>query len=219
METIPRKLFSPNTISAFHRELRRTLSLNDVQVKVLLGSLMGDGCLIENSSKSNYRYQTEHCDKQKDYVYWKCGIFRDFVLTPPKFHERTKSWKFRTMSHTQFRYYHDMFYLYDRKILPKDLSFLKDPLTAAVWFMDDGGRSASGCLLNTQNFTDDENIKLREFFRKEFGISVTLQRNYRGYRLYVPSRYLLRWKEFLGSNLREEFLYKLDGRIRRDLVN
>lgn len=209
METIPRELLSPNTNSAFHQELRRTLSPSNIQVKVLLGSLMGDGCLIENSSKSNYRYQTEHCNKQKDYVYWKYEIFKNFVLTPPRSHERTKSWKFRTVSHTQFQHYHNMFYRDGKKILPNDLSFLKDPLTAAVWFMDDGGRSKSGCLINTQNFTDDEALRMLEFFRKELKISANLQRNYWGYRLYIPSNYRLGWKKFLGDNLRGEFLYKL----------
>lgn len=209
METIPRELPSPNTNSAFHRELRRILSLDDIQVKVLLGSLMGDGCLVENSSKSNYRYQTEHCDKQRDYVHWKYKIFKNFVLTPPKFHEKTKSWKFRTISHAQLKYYHALFYLNGKKILPNDISFLKDPLTAAVWFMDDGGKSAGGSLLNTQNFTDDENLRLLDFFRKEFKIPVTLQRNYWGYRLYIPASHRLQWREFLSINLRKEFLYKI----------
>ena len=209
MKTIPRELLSPNTNSSFHRELRKTLSLNELQVKVLLGSLMGDGCLIENSSQSNYRFQTEHCDKQKNYVFWKYEIFKDFVLTPPRFHERTKSWKFRTISHHQFAHYHNLFYVDRKKILPKSLSFLRDPLTTAVWFMDDGGKSGSGCLLNTQNFTDDEALRLLAFFRKELKIPVTLQRNHWGYRLYIPSSHRLQWKEFLSDNLREEFLYKI----------
>lgn len=209
MKTIPRELFSPNTNSSFHRELRKTLSLSELQVRVLLGSLMGDGCLIENSSQSNYRFQTEHCDKQKSYVQWKYEIFKNFVLTPPQWHQKSKSWKFRTISHSQFMYYHTMFYADRKKILPQDLSFLKDPLISAVWFMDDGGRSDNGCLLNIQNFTDDEALRLLAFFRKELKIHVTLQRNYWGYRLYIPSSYLFLWKEFLNDNLRKEFLYKI----------
>ena len=219
MKTIPRELQNLNTNSAFLREFKAALSLSEIQRKVLLGSMMGDGCLIENSSKSNYRFQTEHCDKQKSYVYWKYDIFKNFVLTPPGFHQKTKSWRFRTISHSQFAHYHKMFYSEGKKILPKDLSFLKDPLTAAVWFMDDGGRSAGGCLLNTQNFTDDEALRLLAFFRKEFKIPVTLQRNHWRYRLYIPSSHRLRWKDFLSNNMREEFLYKLDGRSRRDLIS
>lgn len=209
MKTIPRELQNLNTNSGFLRELRQSLSLSEIQKKVLFGSLMGDGCLIENSSKSSYRFQTEHCDKQKNYVYWKYEVFKNFVLTSPVFRQRTKSWKFRTISHSEFAYYHNIFYADRKKILPKDLFFLKDPLTFAVWFMDDGGKSASGCLLNTQNFTDDEALRLLEFFRKEFKIPATLHRNYWGYRLYIPSSHRLWWKEFLGNNLREEFLYKI----------
>ena len=56
---------------------------------------MGDGCLIENSSRTNYRLQIEHSQKQRDYVFWLYEIFKNFVLSPPKYLAATNSWKFR----------------------------------------------------------------------------------------------------------------------------
>ena len=213
MTTIPRELRKPNTNSRFHRDLRKELSLNDIQVKALLGSLMGDGCLIANSSQTNYRLQIEHSNRQKDYVFWKCEIFKNFVLSPPEYLEATRSckfrWKFRTISHPEFTEYHRVFYQNGRKILPTDIMFLTDHLTSAIWFMDDGGHSKSGCLLNIQNFTDDEAHRIRDFFQKTFEIPASLQRNKGRFRLYIPSSYKLKWRERIGSYLRDEFKYKI----------
>ena len=212
MKTTPRELRNLNTNSAFLHELKQSLSLSEIQRKVLLGSLMGDGCLIENSSQSNYRFQVEHCDKQKAYVFWKYEIFKNFVLTPPTFRPDTKSWKFRTFSHNEFSRYHRVFYHERRKMLPESLEFLADPLICAVWFMDDGGSSRSGCLINTQNFTDGEVMRLKNFFQSEIDIPSILQRNKGRFRLYIPAAYLVKWRNFLGSNIREEFEYKLERR-------
>src|SRR3989344_6396114 len=135
MKAIPRELRKPNTNSTFHRELRKRLFLTELQRKVLLGALMGDGCLIENSSKSNYRLQIEHSIREKDYVFWKYEVFKNFVLTPPRYLSRTNSWKFRTVSFAGFTEFQRMFYQERRKILPANIQFLNDPVTIAVWFM------------------------------------------------------------------------------------
>ncbi len=210
MAVTPRELRKPNTNSSFHRELRKSLSLNNLQKEVLFGSLMGDGCLIANSSQTNYRLQIEHSNRQKAYVFWKYEIFKNFVLTPPKYLKLTRSWKFRTISHPELSDYHKVFYENRRKILPTDITFLSNPLTSAIWFMDDGGRLGnSGCLLNIQNFTDEEAYRLRHFFRETFAIPATLQRNKRRFRLYIPSAYKLKWADHIGNYLRSEFRYKI----------
>lgn len=170
---------------------------------------MGDGSLIVNSSHSNYRLQVEHSSHQKEYVLWKYGIFRNFVLTEPKYLPRTRSWKFRTISHPELSTYHRMFYRAGRKILPEDIGFLTDPFIAAVWFMDDGGRFGNGCLLNIQNFTDEEALRLRKFFRDTFEIPATLQRNHGRFRLYIPTSHRVLWEQYIGKYVRGEFRYKI----------
>lgn len=170
---------------------------------------MGDGCLIANSSNTNYRLQIEHCSKQKEYVWWKYEIFKDFVLTQPIYHQRTDSWKFRTLSHSELSDFHMLFYQKRKKILPRNIDFLTNPLVNAVWFMDDGGRLGKGCLLNIQNFTDKESFRLKAFFKRRLGIPVTLQRNKGHFRLYIPVGQRDKWVYLLGDNLRKEFQYKV----------
>lgn len=209
MKTIPRELQNLNTNSAYLRELRKSLSLSELQKRILFGSLMGDGCLIVNSSQSNYRLQIEHSEAQKNYVFWKYEIFKNFVLAPPKFNPEKRSWSFRTLSHTEFSVYHHVFYRDGRKVLPEDIEFLSDPLTAAIWFMDDGGKLRKGCLLNIQNFTDGEATRIKNFFHSVLKIPATLHRNKKRFRLYIPVSRAGKWKNFLGSNLRKEFEYKI----------
>jgi len=51
--------FMPITNSKQIRNLRIHLKLSDRQRKILIGSLLGDGCLILNSWGKHYRYQAE----------------------------------------------------------------------------------------------------------------------------------------------------------------
>ena len=91
MKRTPWEVRKVNSNSHFHRELRKSLSLSAVQKSALLGSLLGDGCLITNPSMTNYRLQIEQSDKQKEYIFWKYEIFKNFVLSPPKYLPRTNS--------------------------------------------------------------------------------------------------------------------------------
>lgn len=220
MTVIPRELPIPNirTNSRYLRELRKTLLLSEVQRSVVYGTLLGDGCLIPTANKMSYRLQIEHSDRQREYVFWKYKILKEFVVTPPKYIASVGSWKFRTISHEAFGSLRKVFYRDAVKILPRDIDFLEDPLTLAVWFMDDGGWHGSGCLINIQNFTDFEAHRLQRFFENRFGITTTLHRNHGRYRLYIPSRYREEWGGIIKDYLREEFRYKI-SRFRRDLIS
>lgn len=218
MTVIPREQQEINikTNSRYLRELKESLQLSDLQRRILMGTLMGDGCLISNASKIRYRLQIEHCAKNKEYVFWKYEVFSNFVISPPKY-TSVDSWKFRTMTHEEFLPVRELFYKDGIKILPKDLSFLFDPLVLAVWFMDDGGRlSEQGCLLNIQNFADEEAILLQDFFHERLDIPVTLHRNHGRYRLYIPSRSVVDFFEMVKDYIRPEFRYKFPL-TRRDL--
>ena len=215
MKVIPREVKKVITNSKMLRELRSVLKLSKLQKKVLFGTLLGDGCLVANSWGKNYRLQIEHSELQKNYVFWKYKIFKNFVITPPQFHIRTRSWRFRTISSKEFTGFREIFYHHRRKVLPYDLTLLRDPLVLAIWFMDDGGELASkdygvhGYLLNIQNFTSREVNLIKQFFLKQLKIPVTLQRNKQGYRLYIQKVGVPAFRELVGDYLLKEFKYKL----------
>jgi len=113
----------------------------------LIGTLLGDGSLVANAHGKNYRLQIEHQKKQKSYLEWKYRVFERWCLSPPKFRVKTNSWYFRTISHPIFTEYRSLFYqaFYQakKKIIPKEIeTLLTNPVSLAVWYMDDGGVQA-----------------------------------------------------------------------------
>ena len=210
METIPREARKVNTNSRFHRELRQSLSLSADQKRILFGSLLGDACLIENSSKSSYRLQFEQSQKQREYLFWKYETFKNFMLSKPRYLARTNSWKIRTVSHPDFSEIRKRFYSGRKKVLPADISFLKDPVALAVWYMDDGSYNrGKGYILNTQNFTLSENVRLQVFLNSQLNMDVRLHRDRTYYRLFINRRSMERFKNLIGKEIHPIMRYKL----------
>ena len=215
MTVIPWEVRNLHTNSRYLHALKRSLSLSDLQKRVLYGTLMGDGCLIPNASGNDYRLQIEQNARQKEYVFWKYEMFKNFVISPPRHIPSVNSWKFRTLTHRDFFLVRRKFYRNGKKILPNDLSFLVDPMALAVWFMDDGcyahqkdGRP-KGYILNTQNFTLAENERLREFLTCAFGLRTSLHRDKKYYRLYIGKNSMLNFQHLFDSKLQPSMLYKL----------
>lgn len=181
------------TYSTNIRNLKR-IKINEMQRALIVGSVLGDACLEENWSKTNYRLQVRHSKDQEKYVQWKYEILKDFVLTPPQYYSRTRSMWFRTISHPDLSELRDVFYRDRKKIIPSDINILIDnPLVMAVWFMDDGNvrrknGELSGYNLNTQSFSKEENEKLRDALEFVYGIHCRVENNHRYYRLGIYNR-------------------------------
>jgi len=138
MKAIPREARRV-TYSTEIRSLKQRLNLIGQQRAVVLGSVLGDGSLIPNWSRTNYRLRIRHSIKQQEYLLWKYRILKDWVLSVPKLYAKTKSLSFTTISHPELTAIAKIFYRKNRKVVPKEIaSFLQDPLALAIWFMDDG---------------------------------------------------------------------------------
>src|ERR1043166_4280781 len=159
---------------------RKRIKLGEHQQAIIVGSILGDACLHENWSKTNSRLQIRHAVAQKEYVLWKYEVLKSLVLTEPQHYGRTNSVWFRTISHPELTTLHKMFYRDGKKIIPKNIeSFLSNPLTMAIWFMDDGNAKkvkgkVRGYHLNTQSFTVAENVVLQKALDAVWGIKASL---------------------------------------------
>ncbi len=60
------------------------------------------------------------------------------------------------------------FYTFGKKRVPRNLRL--NPISLAVWFMDDGSKSRRSCYLNTQQFSDEDRSYLVEVLRRDFGL-------------------------------------------------
>jgi len=194
MRTIPREA-RRITYSTEIRNLKK-VPFTQEQREVALGSVLGDGHLEANWSKTNYLLKISHSVQQSEYVRWKYEIFRNFVLTEPKVHRTTNSLRFATISHSEFTGFRNIFYRDKKKIIPENLVAMLTPLAIAVWFMDDGNAvkskgSIKGYHINSQSFTFLENVELARILERTYGIHVNLERNHEYYRLAIwqrPSR-------------------------------
>jgi hypothetical protein len=118
------------------RILRKSLALNQAQKDLLIGTLLGDGNL--NTGYKNFRLVIRHSLRQKNYVWRKYKLLKNWILQKPKLSLQTNSIGFRTISHPQLTEYHQLFYQNRRKIIPKFIGSLLNPFILAVWYMDDG---------------------------------------------------------------------------------
>lgn len=213
MKVIPREVKSRvNSNSRYIRELRNSLvSLSFLQEKILIGTLLGDACIIPNIHGKNYRLQVEHGNRQMGYTEWKYRIFQDWTLSGPRFESRHNSWKFRTISHPEFTRWRKIFYMDNKKIIPVNIvKLLNSPISLSTWFMDDGGKLGNrGLILNVQQFSKKEVKLLQKALSLNFNLSSTIHWNNSGYRIYFGSHSRDRFNKIIRSLVHPSLRYKL----------
>ena len=151
----------------------REKSLSPQQKEFVVGTLLGDGCLLWTTR--GYCLRIHHGIRQKEYVAWKYEIMKSLVNTPPRL-SQGKSYYFRTVSNPVFNDYRGMFYQGKKKIVPDNLETLLSPLGLAVWIMDDGSRDKGCVRISSHNFSYPDHLKLQQILKASFGIKVNIQR-------------------------------------------
>src|SRR3990167_5904468 len=127
------------TNSNWLKDYKRDLDLPSIQREVLIGTILGDGSFKISRSGKAAQLQICHSFSSKDYVFWKQQIFNHWVFAEPRYYQINNSLIFRTVSHPLIYEYMKAFYVERVKIIPKNISdILKNDLSLAVWFMDDG---------------------------------------------------------------------------------
>lgn len=202
------------TYSTEIRNLKK-LALNDVQIAVVIGSILGDGCLCDNWSKTNYRLKISHSVKQSEYLLWKYDILKSLILSKPSIYDKTKSITIRTISHSELSVLRNAFYKMNKKIIPKNIeAYIKNPLTVAVWFMDDGNirkikEKIYGYYLNTQSFSLSENKVLIDALNSNFGINSMVMKNRGKYRIYIGAEGKIQFSQLIRDLVIKPMKYKL----------
>lgn len=192
------------------REMKK-LCLSERQREILIGTILGDGCLAENVWKKNYRLRIEQGDMHKEYVFWLYDIFRNLTVSLPKFNKERKSWRFYTISHPEITKLRKIFYKNRRKIVPKNIGdFFIHPLNLAVWFMDDGAarKDSRAYTLSVHCFSKKEISYLEKCLRNNFGLEIMVYWDRVGYRLYIPVRMAERFESLVLPYIIPSMKYK-----------
>ena len=160
------------------------MKLTKRQTEVLVGTVLGDG-FLQKTGEKNARLRLEHSQKQKDYVLWKGNIFgRLFQGKPsllerlhPKSGETYKYCRWQSSASPSFGKWRKYFYPNGKKIIPSDIGdFLTEPITLAVWYMDDGyfNKIDRNCHIYLGRVSRAEAEILQESVAKNFGIEATI---------------------------------------------
>jgi hypothetical protein len=167
--------------------MKPTEKLSREQKEILVGLLLGDGCLETQTKGRSWRLLIEQSLQRKEYVDHLYEIFKHFVQTPPKVKgkapslpggKRSFNQAFKTTVQSSFRFYGHQFYKIEkkdsfRKRVPKGIGKLLTPKGLAYWYMDDGSMKSKvhkAVYLNTQGFFKEDVDLLCEVLRKKFDL-------------------------------------------------
>jgi hypothetical protein len=183
-------------VKVFHREgtkgntVGSQRKMTQKQKHIVIGMILGDAYL-QKTGKQNARLRLEQGISQRDYLEWKVGKLKNYFQSKIQTLERNNPvWK-RTYQYVRiqstaspdFGKLRDLFYNNSQKIIPKTITIIfKNPLSLAVWFMDDGYyyQRDKMAYLYIPNF-DKESVKLLlEMLEVNFNLLPILKRKKKG---------------------------------------
>ena len=209
-----------------HRKKKQKFTLTKKQRAILIGSLLGDANL--NKRGKDFRVLFKHSINQLPFLNWKRKQFNSITGMKVNIFEQKVKGKeygfgqFVTLSHRSFTELRKVFYKGSKKIVPLNiLEILKEPLSLAVWIMDDGARDNSGMTIQTHSFSKMGVKRLIKTILINFGICSNIRTNKKKSIIYIPKSQIRILKETVKDYILSEYKYKFPNpveTIRRDPV-
>nr|YP_008081974.1 LAGLIDADG endonuclease family protein [Rhizoctonia solani]AGK45351.1 LAGLIDADG endonuclease family protein [Rhizoctonia solani] len=152
----------------------------DSLISVLIGILLGDGGIYRTSSTSNCRFEMSFGQHSQQFAEKIGELFKDYMSNPVKsvtLKVRDKTYinyRLKTATLSLFNQYHDMFYNYRQKIVPKNISEFMDPIVLAYLLMSDGNfdKNRNRVRIFANSFTKEEVQILADAINAKLGIYV-----------------------------------------------
>lgn len=176
---------------------KQKLKLSGAQKDILVGLLLGDGCLETQNAGRTYRLKIEYSIKSEIYCRHIYEIFSDWVLTPPRIKlktngkHRSENIAFSTVSHGAFRFYAQQFYRNGKKAVPVRIRKLLTSRGLAYWYMDDGSiksKESKGVILNTHGFERADIGKLIDLLNESFKLKAWERKQRDGFQIYISGK-------------------------------
>ena len=155
------------------------MNLTQKQQDIIVGTLLGDGYAHANGKKAHL--ELKQSEEKKEYVLWLHKELENFCTSAPKQRKDNNQWYVNTRYDQQFSNLHSWFYPKGVKIVPKNIkSILINPLSLAIWYMDDGTldyrvKDHYPFRLTTNSFTPRDNQRLVIALKENFGVDATVQ--------------------------------------------
>lgn len=185
-------------------------SLTSTQEEILIGSLLGDGALRKQGTRTNALFEVNHSFQFCEYVDWKYDSFKEYVITPPKPHNGNGNriaYRFTTRSLPVFTDFFCKYYYKGKKHIPSDIKLTS--LVLSVWFMDDGAKSRNSFYLNTQQFDLTDQNCLMRCLKQDLNIESSLNRDKQYMRIRIRTESANKLRKIIFPFILPCFKYKL----------
>lgn len=187
---------------------------------ILVGSILGDGNLTPVSKrKGESQLHVSYHSKFLSYLKWMHNELASLGVNPIRPKKGYEQYQFYTKPSKDLGKLRQTFYPHGKKIVPISIrKLLCDPLSLAVWYMDDGSldnraRYHFNSSFATYNFSQDNCERLRETLLRNFGIQATIQKSrMRGkvyLRLYILAESMERFITLVAPHILPCFAYKI----------
>jgi len=204
-------LLRKNNLNAAERTF---IEPNELQKKVIIGSVIGDGSIFKSKANTNYRMNLAHGLKQKDYFLKKYEIMKSLIGSEWKeekqFHKvNQKEYtcvKFQTLVNPYFTEIYSKWYKDGKKIMPEEEMDLIDEFVLAIFFFDDGFKNTSGYTLCLDDYSEECVKTFSNHLKNRFSIEANI---HQGNRLYIPSKYKEKFKNIVLPFATNDLLYKI----------
>jgi hypothetical protein len=180
---------------------------------------MGDSYLQSNGINARLRF--EHSLNQEDYLLWKYNSLKNIfqkssIVRINRIHPITnREYQYiRCQSRTlpELKNVKDIFYKSGKKIVPADLyKYLAEPISLAVWFMDDGyyyRRDKCGYLY-LGNVSEKEAKICSDTLKKNFDLGTKVLKKKKGFALYFSRLEMIKLKKVIDEYIIPLFRYKM----------
>ena len=188
---------------------------NTIQEQIILGSIIGDGCLFRSGKgeKCNYRLNVAHSLKQKQYMEFKYNSIKDMInsklFIKKQFHNKAKKEytciSFQSVACPYYTELYNIWYKEGKKIIPKEISQL-DELGLAIKFFDDGYKEHNGLAISMCDYDEESINNFMKILYKKFNISTNLHSNKN---IYIPAKEKNSFKDIVIKYSTPDVLYKL----------
>lgn len=193
-------------------------------VQIAIGSILGDGSLTPLTKRRQFSSIdiSQHIDKLPYLEWLHKTLGKKFIVNPIRRKKGFEQiYRFRSKPNKTLGILRNKFYSHHsgKKLIPSDIQeLLKDPISLAVWYMDDGTLDKRhkyhfNSSIATYCFTFKECNVLKEILKDNFGLNVSVnQSTMRGKiypRIYIKSESMKDFIDMIKPHIHPVFNYKI----------
>lgn len=189
------------------------------QKNALIGMILGDAYL-QKTGKQNSRIRLEHSVAQKEYLLWKVSLLQNYFQSSIQVIKRTNIHWHKTYSYVRIQSTSSpevgklqrLFYKESKKIIPDTFKrIFKDPLSLAIWFMDDGYYYPRDKMsyIYIPNYDEESLVNLLLALKENFLLMPQLKRKKKGLVLVLNVVETKKLVDIIKSYIIPSMLYKI----------